>query len=123
VLRASWAAERWSQQAGESRTPDPGSNEDVGLALNVPVAVRGPHEAFAVGRGHRKGVEFRARRDLLEPGAIEIDEIQIEVARAWVLVVRGEDDALPVRMKERREAGAAEIRNPALVGSVSVHHP
>ena len=26
-------------------------------------------------------------------------------------------------MKERREAGAAEIRNPALVGSVSVHHP
>src|SRR5438876_7718989 len=31
--------------------------------------------------------------------------------------------SLPVRKKERREAGAAEIRNPALVGSIGVHHP
>src|SRR5439155_14679155 len=93
-------------------------DEHVGLAHRGAVPIGGPHELRAVGAEHREAVELTVRRHLFEPGAVEVHEIQIEVAAARILVVRREDDAPAVRNEERREVGPAEVGNLPLIGSV-----
>src|SRR5436190_1319756 len=63
-----------------SRRFDPVGDEDVGLSLNLSVPIRRPHELMPIGRKHREGVELDVRRDLLQPLAVGVDHIQIEVA-------------------------------------------
>ena len=87
------------------------------------MAVGGPHEPRAVGAEHGEAVELWVRRHLLEPCAVDVYEIQIEVATARILVVRREDDAPPVGGDEGREVGTTQVRNLSLIGSVGVHHP
>src|ERR1051325_6214939 len=70
----------------------PISDEDVRLALHFAVAVRGPHELFAVGREHGERIKLRVRRDLLEAAPIGVHEVQIKIPRGGMFVVRREDE-------------------------------
>src|SRR4029079_12072003 len=75
----------------------PVGDEDVGVAGLRVVAVGRKDQVRAVRREHREAVEGRVVRDAFEAGAIDIDEVQLEVALLRVLVVRREDDPLAVR--------------------------
>ena len=75
------------------------------------VAVRREHELLAVRREHREPVERVVVRHALEAGAVDIDQIEIEIAPLRVVDVRREDQALAVRMPRRREVRAAELRD------------
>src|SRR5256886_13451334 len=55
--------------------------------------------------------------DLLQPAAAQVDEVEVEVARLGVPVIRREDDPLPVRMEIRREARARQVRHLPLARS------
>src|ERR1035437_3450033 len=55
-----------------------------------------PDQLAAVRAEHGKSVESLVRRDLLEAAAVEMHEVEIEVAATRVLVVRREDELLAV---------------------------
>src|SRR4029079_14200482 len=71
----------------------PVGDEDVGFAGLRVVAVGREDQVRAVRREHREPVEGRVVGDALEAGAIDIDQVQLEVALLRVLVIRREDDA------------------------------
>ena len=92
--------------------------------LDGAVTIRGPHEAFAVRGKHRESVESGIVGDSFEPGAIFIDDIEIEAGGIFCIGhVRGEDDALAVRQPIRSEIRSAIVGDLMFAGAVCVHHP
>src|SRR5215813_1954325 len=98
-------------------------NEHIGVALLRRVAVGAEDDLLAVGREHREAVEGVVERDALQPRAVDVDYIKVEVAPALVIDVRREDDPLAVGEEVRSEAGFVELCHAALVRPVGVHHP
>src|ERR1051325_7898702 len=71
----------------------PVRDPDSRVVIPRPVsAVRRPDQFLAIGAELRKAVEFRIERHLLHPRPIELDQVEIEVPRPRILVVRREDD-------------------------------
>ena len=76
------------------------TNTFVSCAPAARGAVRREREQLAVGREHREAVEAGRVGDALEVGAVDVDRPQMSNSRpARVAVVRREDDALAVGMK------------------------
>src|SRR6476469_4777397 len=78
---------------------------------------------MTVGAELGEAVEVRVGRELLETRAIRVDEVEVEISAARVLVVGRKNDSTAVRSEERREVRPTEVRHLALVGSIGVHHP
>src|SRR6185369_11254647 len=77
---------------------------------------------LAIGREHGEPIERVVVGDALEAGAIQVDEIDVEVAALRVGRVRREDQTLAVGMPRRREIGPAKFRNLTLTAAIPVHH-
>src|SRR6267154_1793109 len=88
------------------------------------VAVRRPHQPFAIGGKHGERIEVGIKRNPLLVGAVCIDDIEIEIAAIFgVGLIGSKDDALAVGMEERSEIGRAVVGNLRLVFAVGVHDP
>src|SRR4029453_11106351 len=66
-------------------------------------------------------VERVVERDLLEAGAVEAHEINIEIPPLRIVDVRREDQALVVDGPRRREVGATELGDLRQVAAVGIH--
>ena len=75
-----------------------------------------------VGREHREPVERVVERDLLQPGTVDIDQEDVEVALLRVVHVGREDQPLAVGVPRRRKARGADVRHLPHVAAVPVHH-
>src|SRR4051812_37898858 len=106
----------------DARSFNPIRNEHVGLPFGPGVSVRREDEVLAVGREHREAIEGVAIADALEAGAVEIDQVDVEVSTLRVRDVRREDQTLAVRMPRRRKVGLAKMRDLTLIAAVPVHH-
>src|SRR5690625_658956 len=86
----------------------PVGHEDVGFARwdAVDASVRREDELRAVEAEHGEGVERVGVRDLCEAGAVDINHEDGEVSAASVVMVRREENALAIRVEERRPVGA-----------------
>ena len=85
--------------------------------------VGGPDQLLPVGAEHREAVEVGIPGHLLEPGAVGVDQEQVEVTAPRIEVVRREDDSPSVGVKERREVGAAKRRDFPRMLSVGIGYP
>src|SRR3974390_917691 len=102
----------------------PVGDEDVGLVRDLAVSVGGPDKTLAIGGEHGESVEIGGIGDALLPGAVFVDDVEIEVAPIFrVRLIRSEDDALAVRQPIRTEVGGTVPSDLVLVGTVSVHDP
>src|SRR5216683_4745973 len=102
----------------------PFRNKDIGLVRLFAIAVRRPHQLFAIGGKHWKRIEVGVVRDPFLVSTVSIDDIKIEIAGVfWVGLVGSENDALAVGVEERSEIGRAVVGNLRLVFAVGVHDP
>ena len=77
---------------------------------------------LAVAGKHRKAVKAFVVGDLLQPTAVGVDEVKIEIAAGFAVDVGGKDDPLAVGMEIGRKAGFADIGDLADVLPVDIHH-
>ena len=66
---------------------DPIGDENVGFARRRGVPVGFPDYLPAVGGEHRKTVKSFVESDLLQAGAVAINQKEIEIAAAWIVHV------------------------------------
>src|SRR6267378_1148304 len=113
-----------SSQTRTNLTPEllhPVRNEDIGLVRLFTIAVRRPHQLFAIGGEHGERIEVGIKSNPLLMGAVCIDDIEIEIAAVFgVSLIGGKDDALAVGMEERSEIGRAVVGNLRFVFAVGV---
>ena len=65
----------------------PLSNKNVGLAFHLAETVRGEHQCLAVVREHREAVEAFVGGDAFGLQAMDVDQVEIEVAALRVVHV------------------------------------
>ena len=100
----------------------PVGDEQIQIAVLRRAAGR-PNDLLSVRTEHRKAVELGMVGHLFESRSVRVDEIQLKIAAARILVVRRENDLAAVGREERSEVGAAEVRDLMLIGPVGVHDP
>lgn len=64
----------WKESVG------PVGEEEVGFMRGFAIAIGGPDETLAIGSEHRESVEIWSEGDALEPSAVFVDQVEIEVA-------------------------------------------
>src|SRR5688500_11493779 len=74
----------------------PLGDEHVRLPLGLRIAIRREHEMLPVRREHREAIERAVVGDALETGAVDVDQVEIEVPTPRIVHVRGEDDPLAI---------------------------
>ena len=88
------------------------------------VPVRCPNELLAIGTEHRKPVKGRRGCNLLHPGAVRIDEEEIEISQLRIGMMVGRDNDLPpVRRPRWPRARGTLLGDLPRVAAVGVHHP
>src|SRR6185312_5463185 len=94
--------------------------EDVGFVRVLHQPVGRPDQLLAVWTEHGEAVEGGVGGNLLQSGSVRVDEKNVEVAELGIGVVVGrEDDLFAVGGPRWAKAGAAQVGDLALVGSVS----
>ena len=73
----------------------PIGDEDVRVARLLIHPVRREHDPASVGREHREAVETRVVGDALEPGPVDVDQVNLEVDEE--IKEKGQDDNRPNR--------------------------
>ncbi len=86
-------------------------------------SIRTEHQVPPVRAEHGEAVELLRMGDALESGPVQTDHVDLELAALRILVVRAEEDPLPVRMPVRREVRTREVGDLPLVRAVRVHDP
>src|SRR2546423_2913433 len=103
---------------------DPVGDEEVRLVRIGIVAVRRPNDAMAIGTEHRKAIEGVRGGHLLEAGSVRIDQEKVEIPELGIrMMVRGEDDFLPVGGPRGTKASRAQMSDLVLAAAVGVHDP
>src|SRR2546423_2707337 len=74
-----------AQPQGASHYPI--GDENIRLVRLRVVSIRRPNDLFSVSTEHRKTIEGRSSRHLLESGSVGIDKEEIEVAQLWIGVM------------------------------------
>src|SRR5688500_969249 len=101
----------------------PVRDEDVRFTGLRVGAIRGPHESSPVRAELREAVELRVGGHLFQPRAVDVDEVQVKITAARILVIRRENDPRTIGSEERSEVGAAEVGDLTLVRAIGVHDP
>src|ERR1700734_2701998 len=82
--------------------------EDIGFVGRFGVAIRSPHQLFAVAAEHGKAVEAGTISDLLQVRSIRVDGVKFEVAHpASRTQIRRKNNALAIGKIRGSKTGSA----------------
>src|SRR5581483_242424 len=84
---------------------NPVCDKNIGLVRSAPVAVRRPHKMLPIRAEVRKPIELVAIGDALQPGAVQPDLIDLELAPFRIVPVGGKDERLAIGRPTGREIG------------------